>query len=272
MSNALAAYDCYCLFGYHHICRHVLFCSLGKAMEALCQHSRKFVSVILFSNAILQFAPFDVAFVRYTAMSCATSALHRTDRLQGSNVSSARVHCVTEMGDLHIVRISAAGISLEHVIPSMRMVMSGVPCNFEMILAVAMEVRVRANACFYFSNNLCRIMTSWSCRSLSGLISKRCTIWLASRCTPMHALCFVIFLLIYGSSAWNHCLLPSRTLISSFLSCRKQTLCSRTLTSVGRSSKYQVRPLEHQIESLALMAWLLAPARPRAAACFRFCA
>jgi hypothetical protein len=89
-------------------------------------------------------------FDRYTAMSCATLAQHRTDRLQASNVSSVRVLCVTETGDLHILRISAAGISLEHVIPSMRMVMSGVACTFEMILATAMEVGQCGNDLFSF--------------------------------------------------------------------------------------------------------------------------
>jgi hypothetical protein len=63
-----------------------------------------------------------------------------TENLNSSNISGARVYGFTGTGCLHVLHVSASGISLVHVIPSVRMVSSGVSCSFEMVLASIMEV------------------------------------------------------------------------------------------------------------------------------------
>ncbi len=112
----------------------------GQLLEASLKHFRLFVSVCTFF--LPSFFYVISSLDRYSTMTCgAASSLNcYGDCPECPSVQSVCCFGITDSGSLHIFRLNSGVIALEHIIPSMQTVSSGVSSALEMILASSMEV------------------------------------------------------------------------------------------------------------------------------------
>lgn len=123
--------------------RHFCFLSCRQTLETLFQHTWFIIRVCKYFFFIPTIR-YNHLFCRYSTMTCGTASSHTgsSDRPRGSGLQSFYCFGVTDSGSLHVLRLAAGDISLEHIIPSMQTVCSGSAGALDMVLASPMEVRL----------------------------------------------------------------------------------------------------------------------------------